>query len=45
MAWLVGEGLNRGAADTTDTAEAKVFYFITTNLVTAFRPSSFETAK
>ena len=40
-----GKDLNRGDHGKTDTTEAKVFYFIITNFVTAFRPSLLETAK
>ena len=46
MAWLVGgDSLNRGDRGYSDTAGAKVFYFITTNFITVFRPSFLETAK
>ena len=36
---------SRGPRNNSETAEVKVFYFITTNFVTVFFPLSFETAK
>jgi len=40
-----GESLNRGDRGHSDTTEAKVFYFITTNFVTVFLSLLLETAK